>query len=333
MQYNVNNPAVKRILREVKEMEAEPSDQYHANPLEDNIFEWHFTIRGPKDTEFEGGLYHGRIILPPEYPFKPPNIVLLNESGRFEVGTKICLSISSYHPEHWQPSWTIKTMLVALISFLPSKGDGAIGAIDMPAKDRKDLALKTPSFFCNKCGKRMCDILAPVEVGAKTEATPTEEPANTTTTTTTTTSSTESTSQNDTPTSFATPDIPTPDSTSASPTFAPISTTPAPLANTSNNLQPEISTNPQPPAPSTSIPAPISHTQPAIQPTPQPQPVQHVTPQPATTPLPQQYIINQHATVANVNVNNSSDTTNLDYFIIALVIAIMGLLAKKFYGL
>ena len=34
MQYNVNNPAVKRILREVKEMEAEPSDQYHANPLE-----------------------------------------------------------------------------------------------------------------------------------------------------------------------------------------------------------------------------------------------------------------------------------------------------------
>jgi hypothetical protein len=34
MQYNVNNPAVKRILREVKEMEVEPSDQYHANPLE-----------------------------------------------------------------------------------------------------------------------------------------------------------------------------------------------------------------------------------------------------------------------------------------------------------
>lgn len=33
-QYNVNNPAVKRILREVKEMEAEPSEQYYANPLE-----------------------------------------------------------------------------------------------------------------------------------------------------------------------------------------------------------------------------------------------------------------------------------------------------------
>ena len=57
-------------------------------------------------------------------------------------------------------------MLVALISFLPSKGDGAIGAIDMAAKDRKLLALKSPEFVCSKCGnKRMCDILVPVEVG------------------------------------------------------------------------------------------------------------------------------------------------------------------------
>lgn len=41
MQYNVNNPAVKRILREVKEMEAEPSDQYHANPLEVCVYATH----------------------------------------------------------------------------------------------------------------------------------------------------------------------------------------------------------------------------------------------------------------------------------------------------
>lgn len=45
--------------------------------LQDNLFEWHFTVRGPPDTEFEGGRYHGRIILPPEYPMKPPSIMLL----------------------------------------------------------------------------------------------------------------------------------------------------------------------------------------------------------------------------------------------------------------
>ena len=58
-------------------MMTEPSDRYHAAPLEDNMFDWHFTIRGPRDTDFEGGIYHGRIILPSDYPFRPPNIVLL----------------------------------------------------------------------------------------------------------------------------------------------------------------------------------------------------------------------------------------------------------------
>jgi hypothetical protein len=43
----------------------------------DNLFDWHFTIRGPPDTPFEGGMYHGRIILPSDYPFRPPNIMLL----------------------------------------------------------------------------------------------------------------------------------------------------------------------------------------------------------------------------------------------------------------
>ena len=45
-----------------------------AEPLDDNLFEWHFTIRGPLKTAFEGGVYHGRILLPHDYPFKPPKL-------------------------------------------------------------------------------------------------------------------------------------------------------------------------------------------------------------------------------------------------------------------
>ena len=75
-------------------MMTNPSDQYTAVPLEvdsfsvhipgvssicdqDNMFDWHFTLRGTRDTEFEGGVYHGRILLPADYPFRPPNIILL----------------------------------------------------------------------------------------------------------------------------------------------------------------------------------------------------------------------------------------------------------------
>lgn len=66
-------------MQEAKELH-QPTDEYYAYPLEENLFEWHFTVQGPSCTDFEGGIYHGRIILPPEYPMKPPNIILLTVS-------------------------------------------------------------------------------------------------------------------------------------------------------------------------------------------------------------------------------------------------------------
>ena len=71
------NTAIKRIHADIREMMTDPSDQYVAEPLEDNLFDWHFTLRGPRGTAFAEGLYHGRILLPADYPFKPPNIILL----------------------------------------------------------------------------------------------------------------------------------------------------------------------------------------------------------------------------------------------------------------
>jgi len=153
-QYNLRNPAVKRLLREAAEM-AVPSDEISAQPLEDNLFEWHFTIRGAPESDFEAGIYHGRIILPPDYPMKPPSIILLTPNGRFETGTKICLSISSYHPETWRPSWSIRTALTALVSFMTTDSPGAIGSYSVaeyPADARKALAKKSLTWECESCG-------------------------------------------------------------------------------------------------------------------------------------------------------------------------------------
>ncbi|OIV95932.1 hypothetical protein TanjilG_27036 [Lupinus angustifolius] len=141
--YNLKNPAVKRILQEVKEMQSNPSHDFMSLPLEENIFEWQFAIRGPSETEFDGGIYHGRIQLPAEYPFKPPSFMLLTPNGRFETQTKICLSISNHHPEHWQPSWSVRTALVALIAFMPTNPNGALGSLDYKKEDRCALAIKS----------------------------------------------------------------------------------------------------------------------------------------------------------------------------------------------
>eukprot|EP01083_Nonionella_stella_P240207 839938_1 len=162
------SPSLRRIQADIRELSLDPSDRYHAAPLENDMFEWHFTIRGADGTDFEGGYYHGRIILPPEYPFKPPNIVFLTPSGRFETNVKVCLSFSAYHPELWQPAWGIRLILEALVSFLPTKGDGAIGALDWSSEERKKLAKKSleyrcmnPTCYCN--GARCSDVMKAIE--------------------------------------------------------------------------------------------------------------------------------------------------------------------------
>jgi len=156
--YNTKSPAVKRLMREAQELN-EATEEYRACPLEDNLFEWHFTVQGPPSSEFEGGVYHGRILLPPEYPMKPPNIILLTPNGRFEINKKICLSISGHHPETWQPSWSIRTALLALIAFMPTPGNDTIGSLDYSAEERQKLAKKSLNWQCDSCGK-IADLLS-----------------------------------------------------------------------------------------------------------------------------------------------------------------------------
>lgn len=146
------NPSVKRIQREIAEILSDRSDLYSATPLEDNLFEWHFTIAGPKDTEFEGGLYHGKILLPSEYPFKPPWIEFKTPNGRFQLNQKICLSFTAYHPEEWNPSWGIRTVLLGIISHFPVEDKSSIGYLDYSKEERRKLAKESVDFVCPTCG-------------------------------------------------------------------------------------------------------------------------------------------------------------------------------------
>jgi ubiquitin-conjugating enzyme E2 J2 len=74
----------------------------------------------PKDSPYHGGFYHGKLLLPKEYPLKPPNVMFITPNGRFKPGEKICMSFTSYHPESWSIAWGIEQMLIALVSFMNS---------------------------------------------------------------------------------------------------------------------------------------------------------------------------------------------------------------------
>ncbi len=156
------NDAVRRIMAEVKELSKQtPDSLFVAAPLDSDLFEWHFSVRGPPDTAFEGGVYHGRILLPAEYPLKAPEIMLLTPNGRFELNVPICLSVTAHHQETWQPSWGIRTILTALIGFMPSPAEG-LGSLDFPDCERRKLALKSHSYVCPRCGVKPIEQLPPL---------------------------------------------------------------------------------------------------------------------------------------------------------------------------
>ncbi|KAL2037503.1 hypothetical protein N7G274_009784 [Stereocaulon virgatum] len=167
--FNTKSPTIKRILKEASELSSNPDPTLHAAPLDSNLFEWHFTLRGPPSTPYSTGAYHGRIILPPTYPLRPPSFRFLTPSGRFEVNREICLSISGHHEETWQPAWGIRTALWALRAFMEGDARGQVGGMEMVKSERERLAGESRTWRCGGCGGRTNDEILKEEGGEGTE--------------------------------------------------------------------------------------------------------------------------------------------------------------------
>ena len=115
----------------------------------------HYILRGPPDTPYAGGEYHGQLLFPPEFPFKPPGIKMQTPSGRFAPNTKICTSMSDYHPHTWQPGWNTSTILIGLLSFMCSD-EMTTGSVTASDADRRKLAAQSHAF--NLTQKKFCQI-------------------------------------------------------------------------------------------------------------------------------------------------------------------------------
>jgi len=106
-----------RLQREYKQIMKEPIPNIIARPSS-NILEWHYVITGPAQTPYENGEYHGVLKFTTEYPMKPPGIIMFTPNGRFATNTRLCLSMSDYHPESWNPMWSVGSILTGLLSFM-----------------------------------------------------------------------------------------------------------------------------------------------------------------------------------------------------------------------
>lgn len=133
------NP-VKRIQKEYMDIIKNPIEHIITEPNPENIFEWHYIIKGHIEP-YKDGLYYGILTLPEMYPMKPPRIIMRTPNGRFKEDTRLCFSMSDYHVETWNPNWNIRTILIGFYSFMLEESTTQ-GSIECSYSVRKD--------YCNK---------------------------------------------------------------------------------------------------------------------------------------------------------------------------------------
>ncbi|CAL1715367.1 unnamed protein product [Somion occarium] len=180
--------AHKRLNKEYVAMQREPPPFVWAVPDEKNILTWNYIIRGPPDSPFAGGEYHGVLLFPPEYPFKPPGIKMLTPSGRFQPDRKICFSMSDFHPGSWNPAWSVATILTGLLSFMLSD-EMTTGSVTTSDAEKRAYAARSHAWnleqrrfreaFPDYCTPTPRDVpnMAQKELGSSSKPQPTQSPS------------------------------------------------------------------------------------------------------------------------------------------------------------
>ena len=89
-----------------------------AQVVDNNLRHWRGKIFGPDDTPYDGGTFYVDIVIPQEYPFKPPQMRFTTKIWHPNVSSAngaICLDILK---NEWTPALTIRTALISLQALL-----------------------------------------------------------------------------------------------------------------------------------------------------------------------------------------------------------------------
>jgi len=139
----------KRLIGELKNLEKNREPYYQVVQDQEDILKFYFMIKGDQTTDYNGGYYIGRIILPANYPSHPGNFYMLTPSGRFNIDSKICLTNSDYHRESWTPMWNIQNMVIGFISIFTSDETSGISHIRESPEERRKKAFDSVQYNLN----------------------------------------------------------------------------------------------------------------------------------------------------------------------------------------
>jgi len=130
--------ALKRLQKELLDMEKDAPSNCSAGLINDDIFSWKATLLGPTGTPYEGGIFYLKIFFTPDYPFKPPKITFETKIYHPNINSvgAICLDILK---DNWSPALNISKVLLSICSLLsdPNPDDPLVSDIANIYKSNK----------------------------------------------------------------------------------------------------------------------------------------------------------------------------------------------------
>ena len=110
--------AIKRIQKELIDIANNPTTNCSAEPADElDPFHWQGKILGPDNSPYSDGVFFLDILLPKDYPFKPPNIKFTTKIYHVNIryDGKICMDIFY---DKWSPAITISKAVQSIHSLL-----------------------------------------------------------------------------------------------------------------------------------------------------------------------------------------------------------------------
>lgn len=140
--------ALKRLKKELTELENDPPSNCSAGVKNDNLLCWEATILGPSDSPYAGGIFILSLNFPGDYPFKPPKVKFITKILHPNINTygSICLDILN---KSWSPALTIQKVLLSISSLLtdPNPDDPLNTEIaNLYKKDREEFNKKVRNY-------------------------------------------------------------------------------------------------------------------------------------------------------------------------------------------
>ncbi|KAI0914954.1 ubiquitin-conjugating enzyme [Ustulina deusta] len=111
----------KRITKELQECtESPPQGMTVSLPSEADLSKWEVVLAGPQGTPYAGGVYNITVTLPPDYPFKAPQVNFATRIYHPNVTNdslgNICLGVLK--AENWKPASRVRAVLEAVRQLL-----------------------------------------------------------------------------------------------------------------------------------------------------------------------------------------------------------------------